>query len=103
VERILVTELPDEQALGSWTIRRLFMFGTIAFCMGCVLYVMVNDRKGGVNEMSVVMAFGTIATTLGSYVFGATWEHVSAMRTARQGRNDYYHRNSDYRVDDPDA
>jgi hypothetical protein len=97
-----MTELLDDHALGSWFVRRLFMFVTIAFCMGCVVYVMVNDRKGGVNEMIVIMAFGTIATTLGSYVFNATWEHVSAIRSARQGRNDYYHRNSG-RLDDPEA
>jgi hypothetical protein len=97
-----MTELPDEPDLASWTLRRVFMLVTIAFCMGCVLYVMINDRKGGVSEMIVVMAFGTIATTMGSYVFGATWEHVSAIRSARQGRNDYYHRNSG-RIDDPDG
>jgi hypothetical protein len=96
-----MTELVEHD-LGSWTVRRLFLFITHVFCGGCIVYVMVNNMKGGVAEMIVIMAFGTMATSLGAYVFNATWEHVSAIRSARQGRNDYYHRNSG-RLDDPEG
>jgi hypothetical protein len=96
-----MTEPPNTHDLGSWHVRRMFMFATIAFCMGCVTYVMINDRKGGVNEMIVVMAFGTIATTMGSYVFNATWENIRSIQSSRRGRDDYYHRNSG-RIEDPE-
>jgi Na+/melibiose symporter-like transporter len=89
--------MPVEHDLGDWTKRRLFMVATVLFCMGCIVYVMINDRKGGVSEMIVVSAFTTIATTMGSYVFGATWEHVSAIRSHREPRSRFG------RFDDPDG
>lgn len=63
---------------GVWRNRRLFMYATTAFCMAVVGYVLHYDMSGEVAETAVTMAFLTIMSTAGSYVFGATWDDHSA-------------------------
>ena len=50
------------------------MFAIVGFCMTTVVYVLWTEATGKPAESGVTMAFITIATTLGSYVFGATWD-----------------------------
>lgn len=59
---------------GSWKIRRRFMFITSAFCMGVVSYCLYKDLTSVVAESAVTMAFFTLTSIVGSYVFGAVWE-----------------------------
>lgn len=71
--------------IGSWRMRRAFMFGVTAFCMGVVAYILMNDVKGRVAETCVTMAFFTLMMVTGSYVFGAVWQDVSTIRSTGFG------------------
>jgi len=80
---------PDRpvQGLGSWRVRRAFMFIVSLFSMGCVSYVLGAGTRGRVAETVVEMAFGTITLVTACYVFGAVWQDVSTIQSRR--RRDY--------------
>lgn len=61
----------------SWTVRRRFMFAVAAFCMWTIGYILYKDRTSGPADTAITMAFLTLISIVGSYVFGATWEDVS--------------------------
>ena len=61
----------------SWHVRRRFMFSVAAFCMWTIVYVLYKDRTSGPADTAITMAFLTLISIVGSYVFGATWEDVS--------------------------
>lgn len=66
---------------GSWAIRRTFMFVVCAFSASMIAWAMAgacNDSK--VAETVVTMAFTCIISCVGSYVFGAVWDHQNARR-----------------------
>jgi len=50
------------------------MFAVLAFCMAVVTYVLLFSIETAAAKEAVVMAFVTIMGTVGSYVFGATWD-----------------------------
>jgi hypothetical protein len=83
------------QGLGSWRVRRAFLFGVIVFSAGCVAYVLGADMKHRVAETVVEMAFACITLSTGTYVFGAAWQDISTIRSKRRGQDDYYHRDHD--------
>ncbi len=61
----------------SWKVRRRMMFLVVFFCMWVIGYVLVKDRTSGPADTALTMAFLTIISIVGSYVFGATWEDLS--------------------------
>lgn len=61
----------------SWRVRRRFMFAVAAFCMWTIGYILYKDRTSGPADTAITMAFLTLISIVGSYVFGATWEDVS--------------------------
>jgi hypothetical protein len=63
-----------------WRVRRRFMVWVITFCMSVVSWVLYKEMTGPVAETAVTMSFLTIAGTIGSYVFGATWDNISKPR-----------------------
>ena len=63
-----------------WQNRRRFVIVVIAFCMGCIGYVLHYRLESEIAETVVTMAFSTIIATLGSYVFGATWSDVKGVK-----------------------
>lgn len=64
----------NDKGKGNWKIRRRFMFVTIAFCMATISYILHTKLDTSPAETAMFMAFSTIITTLGAYVFSATWE-----------------------------
>ena len=60
--------------LHSWKIRRRFMFVVMGFCMAVILMALLFRPDAGSSATVIMAAFGTITATLGSYVFGATWD-----------------------------
>ena len=66
-----------EKGLGSWTMRRRFMWVVISFCMWTVAYILMNRIEGQVPQTAIWAAFVCIILTMGSYVFGAAWQDVS--------------------------
>jgi len=79
---MLPTDCADRPSVGvgSWTVRRRFMFIVIAFCMGVVSYCLWQNLESRVAETAVMSAFFVIGTTIGSYVFGAAWQDISSIR-----------------------
>lgn len=75
----------NENWKSSWTVRRRFMFAVAAFCMWTIGYVLYADRTSGPADTAITMAFLTLISIVGSYVFGATWEDVSLAK-ARLGK-----------------
>lgn len=53
------------------------MFAVAAFCMWTIGYVLYADRTSSPADTAITMAFLTLISIVGSYVFGATWEDVS--------------------------
>jgi hypothetical protein len=51
------------------------------FCMGVIGYVLYTGMVGSVAETAVTMSFIAIMSMVGTYVFGAAWQDVSAIRT----------------------
>lgn len=66
--------------LGSWTVRRRFLFAVVGFCMGVVSYILWKDMTSTVAETAITMAFLCITSAVGGYVFGATWEDVQTRK-----------------------
>lgn len=68
------------RGVGSWRTRRLFMFAVTAFSMGTIAYILYRDMDSRVADTAVTMAFFTLISTVGSYVFGAAWQDVNTIR-----------------------
>ena len=64
----------------SWKIRRRFMFAISLFCCAVVGYVLYRGLDTKPADTAMTMAFLTLISILGSYVFGATWEDISALK-----------------------
>ena len=62
---------------GSWKIRRRFMFAVSIFCVLVISYVLWKQLSGSVADTAITMSFVTLMSTVGSYVFGATWQDIS--------------------------
>lgn len=77
-----------EHGLGSWKMRRRFMWAITLFCMYCVYYVMRSGADTRVGETVVMSSFMCMFGILGSYVFGATWQDISMIKTRRNGGRD---------------
>jgi hypothetical protein len=50
------------------------MFITVAFCKAVILLALLVKPEAPVAGIAITMAFGTITTVLGCYVFGAVWD-----------------------------
>ena len=58
-----------------WKIRRRVVILTLMFCALSVVYLMLFGEDTRLNETIVVGAFFLAGSTIGSYIFGATWEN----------------------------
>ncbi|MBZ9894254.1 hypothetical protein LB545_07840 [Mesorhizobium sp. BR1-1-6] len=61
----------------SWTIRRRIIILTLFWCGVLVTYLSVWGRDIQLSETSVNGLLLLMASVIGSYVFGATWDHNS--------------------------
>lgn len=64
----------------NWRIRRRLIFLTVFFCMALIAYVVWRDSDTKLMDTALTMAFITLGSVIGSYVFGATYEDVSVTR-----------------------
>lgn len=64
--------------VGSWKIRRRFMFITCLFCAVVIAFILVADLDTEVAETALTMSFLTLMSVVGSYVFGAAWDDKNA-------------------------
>lgn len=99
----VIREPRPSQGLGSWRVRRAYLFGTTAFCMFTVAYILTNNMHGRVAETAVLMAFGTMASCTGAYVFTASWEDVRLNQTQHEYRARGWQTARRGRIDNPDG
>jgi len=72
-----------------WKVRRKVLFATILFSMLVIAYVLVaRGAEDRVAETALTMAFLTIVSCVGSYVFGAAWEDIAVATKIVQQRRD---------------
>ena len=88
-EAITVNDRPAE-GTGSWVVRRRMVFGLIAFCMACILWVMLTNMKGRVAETIVLGSFGLLGSTAGFYIAGAVWQDTSTIKVDHERRRHDY-------------
>jgi amino acid permease len=67
--------------VSSWTIRRRIIVITLAWCGVLVTYLSVWGRDIQLSETSVNGLLLLMASVIGSYVFGATWDHNNMRRS----------------------
>lgn len=65
----------------SWTIRRRIIIITLFWCAVMVTYLSVWGRDIQLSETSVNGLLLLMASVIGSYVFGATWDHNNQRKT----------------------
>lgn len=70
----------------SWKYRRRFMFIVAAFCMAVILICLLGKPDPSIAGTAVTMSFATLASIVGAYVFGATWDDKG--RNANAGGTD---------------
>jgi hypothetical protein len=63
----------------SWKIRRRIIYGVLLFCAASIVYLMVWGRDTAVNQTIALGLVGLAISTVGAYVFGATWDDRNAM------------------------
>ena len=66
----------DGEYRPKWENRRRVLFLFLGFCAAMVIAVFVDGRDTGLNQDIARFAFIMGGLTIGSYVFGATWESI---------------------------
>lgn len=62
--------------MGSWRVRRGFMFVISAFCCWVVGYVLIERIDTRPADTAVMFALLGLLGIVGSYVFGAVWQDI---------------------------
>ena len=74
----------DVSAKFCWRNRRRMLWLTTIFCMLTISYILYTGASTSVADTAVTMAFFTIMSMVGSYVFGAAWQDITAIRTLKK-------------------
>lgn len=75
------TNIPEKETEEfGWNRRLTFMYSINAFCVGVISYVLLTDMDSRVAETATLFAFVTLISTMGTYVFNATWQDVTKIR-----------------------
>lgn len=70
---------------GSWKIRRRIIYGTLLYCAGVVLYLVVWGSDTALHQQIALALVGLAGAVIGSYVFGAVWDDHSIRRFGSGG------------------
>jgi hypothetical protein len=65
----------DSQWAAPWGVRRRLVIGTLLFCAAEVVYLTVWGKDTELHRAIVTSIILLASTTLGSYLFGATWDN----------------------------
>ena len=72
-----------KNGVGSWVWRRTFLWAVNVFCAWTIGYVLWNKLDTRPADTAVMMAFVVMATSVGSYVFGASWDDKNKLEALR--------------------
>lgn len=74
---------------GTWKVRRRIIHGTLGFCAAIIArFTLFDAADTAVNQTLVLGAFALAGSTIGAYVFRASWEDVK-LRQIERGFTDY--------------
>lgn len=65
----------DQMGSRHWRVRRRIVILVLLWCAGMVTYLSVWGRPISLSEATVNGVLLLMASTLGSYVFGAVWDN----------------------------
>lgn len=65
--------------LGSWRLRRVYMWAVSIVCVWVIAYVLVKELDTRPADTAMMMAFIVLMGCVGSYVFGAVWDDKNKM------------------------
>lgn len=68
-----------KSGVGSWVWRRAFLWAVNLFSAWVIAYVLWEKLDTRPADTAVMMAFGTMMMSVGSYVFGAAWDDRNKM------------------------
>lgn len=73
----------------SWKIRRRLVYATLGFCAGIIVYLTGWGEDTELHTTIAIGVIGAAVSTLGSYIFGATWDDKNILTTLRPDSPDY--------------
>lgn len=65
---------------GSWKNRRRFMVGVTLFICGFMVFTVLQLGDTATTSTAISMGLSAITGIVGSYVFGAVWDHREARK-----------------------
>ena len=64
----------DDIRTDNWRIRRPLVIATLVFCALQLAYLTIWGEDNGLTQTLAIGAYGLAGSTLGSYLFAATWD-----------------------------
>lgn len=64
----------------SWKIRQKIIFATLIYCAAMIFYLAIWAESTPLREQVVLALVGLVASVIGAYIFGATWDDKNVMR-----------------------
>ncbi|MDF2620744.1 MAG: hypothetical protein K0S00_3403 [Xanthobacteraceae bacterium] len=80
-----------------WNIRRRYVLATMLFCGGLIAYLAVFGADTELNRVIVTNLSLVAGGTLGSYIFGATWDD----KNQRDATNRWFDKHGERPADQP--
>lgn len=77
---------PNE-GVGSWKMRRRFMWIISGFCMWTITYILLKNLDTRVAETAVMSSFLCLGGIVGSYVFGAAWQDIRTTESTNRRKD----------------
>ena len=71
----------------NWKVRRPLVLATLSFCAAQLTYLTVWGQDTGLAQTMAIGAYGLAGSTLGSYLFAATWDTKNIVMAARPQPN----------------
>lgn len=70
----MTTPSIEDLTTGNWRVRRPLVLATLAFCAAQLTYLTIFGEDTALAQTMAIGAFGLAGSTLGSYLFSATWD-----------------------------
>jgi hypothetical protein len=83
----LKDELMNKLFLDNWPKRRRWMQVILAWALANAQYIIIWGRDSGLHENALIALLTLIASILGTYVFGATWDDRDKRRHFSRDRD----------------
>lgn len=76
-----MSDAPAKPIPNDWRRRRRVIHAVLIYCAGAVAYLVIFGTDTALHQQIGLALIGLAATTVGSYVFGATWDDHNVRKT----------------------